>query len=164
MSQWLKRIVLGLAGVAALTASVLAILATLTKLPGEEKTPSGVQRDTASYIKMHDGVQIAADVWLPEDYQAGQRLPTLLRTTRYGRDGQFGWAFRLAVAFKQTNPHDQQIEYLNGRHFVVVLADTRGSGASSGHRETEFSPELISDLGDLVNCIVKALCNLCENR
>ena len=60
--RWLMRIVLGLAGLAALAASVLAILATTTKLPGEEKTPSGVRRDTALYIKMHDGVQIAADV------------------------------------------------------------------------------------------------------
>jgi uncharacterized protein len=153
MPRWLKRIVLGFAGVAALTASVLAILATFTTLPGEEETPAGVRRDTALYIKMRDGVQIAVDVWLPEDYQADQRLPTLLRTTRYGRDGQFGWAYRLAVAFKQTDPHDEQTEYLNERHFVVVLADTRGSGASSGHRETEFSPELISDLGDLVNWV-----------
>ena len=134
-----------------MTATVLAILATFTKLPGEEKTPAGVRRDTALYIKMRDGVQIAVDVWLPQDYQAGQRLPTLLRTTRYGRDGQFGWAYRLAVAFKQTDPHDEQTDYLNGRHFVVVLADTRGSGASAGHRETEFSREEISDLGELVN-------------
>ncbi len=59
----------------------------------------------------------------------------------------------MAVAFKQTDPHDPQIDYLNGRHFVVVLADTRGSGASSGHRETEFSPEIISDLGGLVNWV-----------
>lgn len=151
--RWLKRAVLGLVGLAALTAGVLAILATTTKLPGEEKTPAGARRDTALYLKMRDGVRIAVDVWLPQDYQAGQRLPTLLRTTRYGRDGQFGWAFRLAVAFKQTDPHDEQTDYLNERHFVVVLADTRGSGASSGHRETEFSPELISDLGDLVNWV-----------
>jgi putative CocE/NonD family hydrolase len=151
--MWWKRIVLGLVGLAVLTASVIAILATFTKLPGEEKTPAGVRRDTALYIKMHDGVQIAVDVWLPQDYQAGQRLPTLLRTTRYGRDGQFGWAYRLAVAFKQTDPHDEQTDYLNGRRFVVVLADTRGSGASGGLRETEFSPELISDLGDLANWV-----------
>jgi putative CocE/NonD family hydrolase len=149
--RWLKRVVLGLAGLAALAASVLAILAATTKLPGEEKTPAGVQRDTALYVKMRDGVQIAADVWLPQDYQAGQRLPVLLRTTRYGRDGQFGWAYRLAVAFKQTDPHDEQTDYLNQRHFVVILADARGSGASGGHRETEFSREEISDLGELVN-------------
>ena len=151
MPRWLKRVVLGLVGLAVLTAGALAILATVTKLPGEESTPAGVRRDIALYIKMRDGVQIAADVWLPQDYQAWQRLPTLLRTTRYGRDGQFGWAYRLAVALKQTDPHDQQIDYLNGRHFVVVLVDARGSGASGGHRETEFSREEISDLGELVN-------------
>ena len=106
-SRWLKRIVFGLLGLAAVTASVLAILAKFTTLPGEEKTPAGVRQDTALYIKMRDGVQIAADVWLPQDYQARQRLPALLRTTRYGRDGQFGWAYRLAVAFKQTDPHDE---------------------------------------------------------
>ena len=149
--RWLKRAVLGIAGLAVLTVSVLAILATTTKLPGEEKTPAGVRQDTALYITMRDGVQIAADVWLPQDYQAGQRLPALLRTTRYGRDGQFGWAYRLAVAFKQTDPHDEQTDYLNQRHFVVIVADARGSGASGGHRETEFSREEISDLGELVN-------------
>src|SRR5271166_2746031 len=111
MPRWLKRVVLGLVGLAVLTAGALAILATVTKLPGEESTPAGVWRDIALYIKMRDGVQIAADVWLPQDYQAWQRLPTLLRTTRYGRDGQFGWAYRLAVALKQTDPHDQQIDY-----------------------------------------------------
>jgi putative CocE/NonD family hydrolase len=154
MSRWLKRIVFGLLGLAALIASILGLLATVTNLPGEEKTPAGIHRDTALYIKMRDGVQIAVDVWFPQDYQAGQRLPVLLRTTRYGRDGQFGWAFRLAVAFKRSSPHgpgDEQTDYLNQRHFVVVVADTRGSGASSGHRETEFSKELISDLGELVN-------------
>jgi putative CocE/NonD family hydrolase len=158
MSQWLKRIVLGLAGLAALTVSVLAILATLTKLPGEEKIPAGVRRDRALYIKMRDGVQIAVDVWLPKDYQVGQRLPTLLRTTRYGRDGQFGWAYRLAVALKQADPHgsgDAQTDYLNQRHFVVVVGDARGSGASGGHRETEFSREEISDLGELVDWAAK---------
>jgi uncharacterized protein len=149
--RWPKRVVLGLAGLAVLAASVLTILATTTKLPGEEKTPTGVRRDTALYIKMRDGVQIAADVWLPQDYQAGQRLPVLLRTTRYGRDGQFGWEYRMAVALKQTDPNDEQTDYLNQRHFVVMLADARGSGASGGHRETEFSREEISDLGELVN-------------
>ena len=154
MSRSLKNVALGLVGLAVLTAGALAILATVTKLPGEEKTPAGVRRDTALYIKMRDGVQIAVDVWLPQDYRAGQRLPVLLRTTRYGRDGQFGWAYRLAVALKQADPHgpgDAQTDYLNQRHFVVIVGDARGSGASGGHRETEFSREEISDLGELVN-------------
>ncbi len=89
MSRWLMRVVLGLVGSAALIGGVLVILATVTKLPGEEKTPAGTPRDTASYVKMRDGVQIATDVWLPQDYQAGQRLPTLLR-----RNAQPNWPSR----------------------------------------------------------------------
>ena len=152
--RWPKRIAIGLVGLAVLIVSIVAFLAAFTKLAGEEKTPAGVHRDTALYIKMRDGVQIAVDVWLPQDYQAGQRLPVLLRTTRYGRDGQFGWAYRLAVALKQADLHgpgDAQTDYLNQRHFVVVVGDARGSGASGGHRETEFSRDEISDLGELVN-------------
>jgi putative CocE/NonD family hydrolase len=154
MSRPLKRVILALMGLAALTVAGLATLATVTKLPGEEKTPAGIRRDAALYLTMRDGVQVAVDVWLPQDYQPGQRLPVLLRTTRYGRDGQFGWAYRLAVALKQAQPHgpgDEQTDYLNQHHFVVVVGDARGSGASGGHRETEFSREEISDLGELVN-------------
>jgi putative CocE/NonD family hydrolase len=154
MLRLLRRVVLALLGLAALTAAAVAFLISITKLPGEEKTSAGVRRNTSSYIKMRDGVQIATDVWLPRDYQSGQRLPVLLRTTRYGRDGQFGWAFRLLVALKQTDPHgpgDAQTDYLNGRHFIVVVADARGTGASGWHREIEFSREEVSDLGELAN-------------
>jgi hypothetical protein len=74
MPRWLKRV---------LTAGALAILATVTKLPGEESTPAGVRRDTALFIKMRDGVQIAADVWLPQDIRRGSgcRLCFVLRAT-----------------------------------------------------------------------------------
>jgi hypothetical protein len=154
MPKWIKGMLLGLAGLAALALGMLTILVRVTKLPGEGITPAGIRRDTALYIKMRDGVQIAVDVWLPQDYQAGQRFPVLLRTTRYGRDGQFGWAFRLAVALKQTDPHgpgDEETDYLNRRGFAVVIGDARGTGASSGSRDGEFSAAEISDLGELVN-------------
>lgn len=71
MSWPLKRTILALVGLATLTVTVLATLATVTKLPGEEKTPAGTRRDTALYLTMRDGVQIAVDVWLPQDYQTG---------------------------------------------------------------------------------------------
>lgn len=41
MSHWLKRVILALVGLVVLTVTVLAMLATLTKLPGEEKTAAG---------------------------------------------------------------------------------------------------------------------------
>jgi len=154
MSRRFRRMVLWSLGLIALAVGAVALLATLTKLPGEELTPSGLRRNTAIYVKMRDGVQLAADVWLPQDYQTGQRLPVLLRTTRSGRESEYGWAFRLLVGLKLTKPHgpgNAQTDYLNGRHFVVVVADARGRGASGGNREVEFSAQEISDLGELVH-------------
>ena len=158
LSRWLKSALLAIAGLVVLAAALAAVVSLVTKLPGELKTPSGIRRDTALYIKMRDGVPIAADVWLPQDYQTGQRLPVLIRTTRYGRDGQFGWGFRLLVGFKLTDPHgpgDELTDYLNARHFVVMVTDVRGSGASGGQREIEFSRDEFADLGELTGWATK---------
>jgi hypothetical protein len=48
---WLKRIVLGLVGLAALIACILGILAIVTNLPGEEKTPAGIRRDVCRSVR-----------------------------------------------------------------------------------------------------------------
>jgi hypothetical protein len=45
--------------------------------------------------------------------------------------------------------------HLAGRRFAVILADARGSGASGGSRISEFSPDEISDLGELVDWAVR---------
>ena len=37
------------------------------------------------YIPMRDGVQLAVEVVLPEDLEAGARIPALLSQTRYWR-------------------------------------------------------------------------------
>ena len=37
------------------------------------------------YIPMRDGVQLAVDVVLPKDLEAGARIPALLSQTRYWR-------------------------------------------------------------------------------
>ena len=51
-------------------------------------------RETAQrqslYLEMRDGVKIAIDVWLPVDLKPGQKLPTILRSTRYWRSYQPG--------------------------------------------------------------------------
>ncbi len=37
------------------------------------------------YVEMRDGVRIAIDVWLPEDLRPGQKIPAMMRMTRYWR-------------------------------------------------------------------------------
>lgn len=72
------------------------------------------------------------------DEIAGQRVPVLMRTTRYWREPQIGWTVRMLVALHQAGPlealEDEQAAYFNQRHFAVLAADRRGSGASGGNR------------------------------
>ncbi len=44
---------------------------------------------------------------------------------------------------------DSQALFFSNRHFVVILVDARGSGASGGNRTSELSPDEVTDLGEL---------------
>jgi hypothetical protein len=90
---------LGLAGLL-----VLAIITERTKLPGEEMTPAGLRRSTSEYVRMRDGVEIAVTVNLPADLKSGERVPVLMRTTRYWRAPGIGWTLRMLVALHQASP------------------------------------------------------------
>ncbi|MGA7930116.1 MAG: CocE/NonD family hydrolase [Candidatus Sulfotelmatobacter sp.] len=123
---------------------VVAVVTVSVKLPGEEMTPAGIRQSTSEYVKMRDGVEIAVTINLPPDLKPGERVPVLMRTTRYWRSPQIGWALRMLVALHQANQpeelEDKQAAYFNQRHFTVLAADARGSGASGGSRATEWSP------------------------
>jgi uncharacterized protein len=152
MRRWLKWT--GLALVAAfLTAAVVVAVATATtKLPGSELTPAGYRQSTSVYVKMRDGVEIAVTILLPPDLKAAERVPVLMRTTRYWRVPQIGWGLRMMVALHFISPSnlaDKQRVYFNERRFAVIIVDARGSGASGGHRVVEYSSAEIADMGEV---------------
>jgi hypothetical protein len=131
---------------------VAILLIVHATLPGEEMTPSGTRRDTAIYVPMPDGIEIAVDVWLPPNYASGQHLPALMRTTRYWRQMKFGWAYRMQLALGLADvsalwPTFALTDYLNRHGYAVIFVDARGSGASSGDRILEHSPAEVSDIG-----------------
>ncbi|MGC1964757.1 MAG: CocE/NonD family hydrolase, partial [Candidatus Sulfotelmatobacter sp.] len=152
MRRALKLIGVGIVSLG-LAASVSLSVATLrTKLPGEKITPAGIRRSTSRYVSMHDGVEIAVSVYLPQDLKTGERVPVLMRTTRYWREPKIGWIARMMVALHvvQTDDlFDRQVLYFNQRHFAVLLVDARGSGASGGYRAMEFSPTEVADMGEV---------------
>lgn len=121
-------------------------------LPGEETTPSGLRRDSAVYVTMRDGVEIAVDVWLPPQHRQGDRWPALMKTTRYWRTNQWGWGLRGLLALHLMRVEklvDTQRDYFNRQGFVVLKVDARGSGASGGRRVVEYSPDEVADLGEV---------------
>jgi len=153
MLRWVKWIWGGVASLGLAGLLVLAIITERTKLPGEEMTPAGIRRSTSEYVRMRDGVEIAVTVDLPADLKSSERVPVLMRTTRYWRAPRIGWTLRMLVALHQASPpeelEDKQAAYFNERHFAVIAVDARGSGASGGNRLMEWSPAEVADMGEV---------------
>jgi putative CocE/NonD family hydrolase len=152
MLRWVKRVGFGIV-VLALAATAFVGVATLrTKLPGEQLTPAGIRQSSSQYLKMRDGVEIAVTILLPPDLKAGERVPVLMRTTRYWRGQQIGWGSRAMLALHMASPSslvDEEAAYFNQRRFAVILVDARGSGASGGRRPIEYAPDEIADMGEV---------------
>ena len=152
MRRWAKWIGVTLVG-ATLAGIVYVVVATLSvKLPGSEITPAGFRQETSMYVKVRDGVEIAVTVLLPPDLKASERVPVLMRTTRYWRGQQIGWGMRVMVALGLVDPSslvDEEGAYFNQRRFAVILVDARGSGASGGRRPIEYAPAEIGDMGEV---------------
>jgi putative CocE/NonD family hydrolase len=143
---------LGILIAVALAASAPEGWTATRKMPSAVITPAGFRQATAVYVKMPDGVEIAVNVLLPPDLKPGERVPVLMRTTRYWRAPKLGWGLRLLIALHRVKPEDlenKQRVYFNQRRFAVIVADARGSGASGGSRATEYSAAEIADLGEV---------------
>lgn len=131
---------------------VLAGSSVLTKVPGEEIMADNVKRNTAVYVKMSDGTQIAVDVWLPPQMKAGEKMPVLAMTTRYWRAGEIGWLRRALYGLgvdRQSVEGDPFVTFANTRGFVILLVDARGTGASGGDRLGEWAPDEVKDFGEV---------------
>lgn len=102
---------------------------------------------TSAYIPMADGVKIAADFWLPQFSGKPKTIPAILRFTRYWR------GYELTGDKKELQPLYEIAKYWNNQEYAFVVVDTRGSGASFGFRDGEFSTREINDLSEIVNYI-----------
>ena len=88
-------------------------------------------------IPMPDGIQLAADLYMPADIPAGEHLPVLLEYTPYRKNDSRGSKYRMYTYFVK-------------RGYVVARVDIRGTGNSQGRTiPYEYSEIELSD-GDAV--------------
>jgi len=94
----------------------------------------GIQHAGMHHVTMRDGVNLAADVWLPADLKEGQRVPTVLVRTPYGR-----------LIYGEV-----ELRFVR-RGYALVAQDTRGREDSEG----EWVPFIheIEDGDDTLNWI-----------
>ena len=100
------------------------------------------------YVTMRDEVRIAIDVWLPSDLQDGERIPTIMRATRYWRSRE------VPSDNVEDDTNYPEAERFNGAGYALVVVDSRGSGASFGWRPYELSQQEVRDFGEVVDWIV----------
>lgn len=109
----------------------------------------------SQYVTMPDGVKLAVDVYLPKKRAASERLPTILYQTRYVRSVELKWAYRWLRKITTTNVSADEVEFFVQHGYAVVVVDTRGSGASYGTRQMEFSPQEVEDGAAVCDWIVE---------
>ncbi len=100
----------------------------------------------AFHLPMRDGVRIAVDLCLPPGLSAGERVPAVMRATRY---------WRATIGGDPVAQERQAVEdagYL-AAGYALVLVDVRGTGASFG-TWVPWSEDEVEDLGQVVDWIV----------
>jgi putative CocE/NonD family hydrolase len=102
------------------------------------------------YLTMRDGVRIAVDLSLPADLKAGDRIPALLRQTRYYRSFDLGWRLQFLT---RNWPSQRKLFLTHGYAWLDV--DVRGTGASFGHWAYPWSPDEVRDGAEVVDWIVQ---------
>jgi len=108
---------------------------------------------TSRYLAMRDGVKIAIDLYLPKHLEAEDRLPTVLHQTRYYRRTVFNWPFRWWM--EHSDLMRQLIQRLVENGYAFVNVDARGSGASFGSRQMEWSPDEVEDGAQVVDWTIQ---------
>ncbi|MCA1600217.1 MAG: CocE/NonD family hydrolase, partial [Acidobacteria bacterium] len=153
----MRRILRYLLIAIALAIGGIALAATFITLPAEQKTPSGHTRNEAVYVTTRDGVKIAADIWYPPELQRRQKVPTLVRGTRYVRAWGVAWGAKAmtVLGLAHAGSPSRGTETFNREGFAVVVIDARGTGASFGNVSIPFGPEEIADYHEVINWIAQ---------
>jgi uncharacterized protein len=104
------------------------------------------------HVPMSDGTKIAVDVMRPGDADPKTRLPTILIIARYWRS----FALRGPAPRNRApiGPRKALPDFLLARGYAVVIADSRGSGASTGATPYPFNDDELRDYRELVDWII----------
>ncbi len=141
--------------------AVLLVILTLTVIaagatpPAIPITPSGHRQLQSVYVPMEDGTKIAVRIGLPPDLLAGEQVPTILEATRHPTDQKYTFLLNVALKLAGESKANLKIGHaLMEAGYAYVRVDARGTNASFGKREIEWSEEEIDDIGQVIDWLV----------
>ncbi len=109
----------------------------------------------SKYVPMTDSVRLAVDVFLPKKLEDGKKIPTIVYFVRYVRTFQLKAFWRGIKDPAFGSVAEEEVKFFTSHGYAVAIVDLRGTGASFGHRDMEFSPQEVKDMGEMLDWIVK---------
>ena len=109
---------------------------------------------SSKYLVMRDSLKIAVDIFLPKKLAGETRVPTVIYLTRYIRtlEAKKFIKWLQDPVFGQISK--EEIKFFTSHGYACVIVDVRGTGASFGTRNMEFSPEEVKDGAEVVDWII----------
>lgn len=107
------------------------------------------------YRTMRDGTRLAIDVTLPTAARPGDKLPTILRQTRYFRSVEMPRALDFRASRDAFDIVAPTRERFLAQGYAWVDVDVRGSGVSSGSWPVPWSKGEVEDGAEIVDFIVR---------
>ncbi len=135
--------------------TALIVIGALPPIYKLKRTAGGDRKCVSQYVTMRDGVRIAIDVWLPSSLKKGEKIPAVLRSTRYVRSIEPGFWGKLMLLLGQGNALTGEMAPWEKSGYAGVLMDVRGTGASFGHQRVSWAPDEIADIREIVEWITQ---------
>lgn len=109
---------------------------------------------TSQYLAMRDGTRVAIDLHLPADLRPGERLPAIVRQTRYFRSVVVKAPWDKLPVSRVPDLYFETRRLFLAHGYAWVDVDVRGTGASFGFQPFPWSEDEVKDGGDVVSWIV----------
>lgn len=108
------------------------------------------------YVPVKDGTRLAVDVFLPKGtVKAGERVPTIVYFVRYVRSLEPRALLKAFVKPVFGHVKQKEIDFFTDHGYACMIVDLRGTGASEGFRQMEFSPQEVADMSDVLDWTVR---------
>lgn len=115
----------------------------------------GYQR-RSFYLPMRDGTRLAATLFLPRGLSRESRLPVVISQTRYWRQIELAAPLNRLLPAERLSPRSRHtIPFLTAHGYALLYIDERGTGASFGRWLHPWSPEVLDDMWDIVEWVVR---------
>ncbi len=122
----------------------------------KKENPAGYPVNSMEYLPLDDRTKIWISIWLPEELQPEETVPTAIETSRYGTKWDPGWLYKVLQTYglQPVINYDSAERFLkNGYAFVRIQSP--GSGQSSGPRMAEYPPNEIDAMNVTMDWIVR---------